>query len=202
MDPIHNDHDDLLLYLIYQMDENSLHTLIHKYGIYNRRMLRRMLYKQELADKEGDCLAELTVLLLKAVYAYRPDKKASFATFYHYFVLHYVAAYRRRLWSNQGRSEHCAMSLDSYVREDRSDRISDYIPNRDMTLEGVYTLYQMQEEHVLRKLFASLNLMERQIVWLKLWGLRYEEIADALNIEVRKVEYVLAKVRKSKALID
>ncbi len=197
-----SDQDDLLLYLIYQMDESSLQELVEKYALYNRAQLRYYLNAEELEGNEEDCLAELTSLLLKAIYAYRQDQNALFSTFYHCFLEHYIANYRRQFWSFQNRSQKKTLSLDSYVSDHGMRQHHDYVANRDITLEGIYTLYTEQRNHILRSLFHDMTALECRVILLKLEGFTYEAIAKRLNMDTRQVEYILAKVRKSKALID
>lgn len=202
MDQADIDHDDLLLYLIYQMDESSLQEFLQKYARYNRAQLRFYLNAEELEGNEEDCLAELNAMLMKAVYAYRRDQNVLFSTYYHCFLEHYIANYRRQFWSFQNRSQKNTLSLDAYVSDYSTKVHHDYVANRDITLEGIYALYTEQRNHILRRLFRDMSALECRVILLKLEGFTYEAIGKKLNMDARQVEYILAKVRKSKALID
>lgn len=202
MDQKSNNHDDLLLYMIYQMDESSLSELLEKYRVYNHIQLKHHLSREELDGNVEDCLAELNSILIKAIYAYRQDQNARFSTFYYCFLEHYIANYRRQFWSYQKRTQKQTLSLDAYVGEDKQKRLDEYVANQDITLEGIYTLYREERNHILRQLFQELTLSERKVVLLKLEGHTYEAIAKRVHMDVRQIEYILTKARKSKALID
>jgi len=194
--------DSLLLYMIYQMDDYSLQELLQKYDAYNKAQLHFYMSKEELEGHEEDCLLDLSIAVIKAIYAYRQDQNARFSTYYHCYVLHYIANYRRRYWSRQGRCRRQTMSLDMLVSEHSGRWVGEAIANRDITLEGTYVLYQEQRNQILKKLLQELKPKEIQVILWKLDGHSYEYICKKLHMDYRQVEYILAKVRKSKALID
>ena len=76
------------------------------------------------------------------------------------------------------------------------------VVNDDITLEGIYTLHKEEYRYVMKKLLLDLHPIEQRVVLLHQSGYSYRDIAAILHINMRQVEYILSKVRKSKALID
>lgn len=204
MDSYDSESDYVLLYMIYQMDEDSLERLLDKYYEYSVKLLRYYLYRFEYKLFYNDCLNDVQALVLKAVYAYRNDRNAAFVTFYHKLFYHLILNYRRHYYRTKtGRIERRTLSLDAFICDDNAQStFTDVMINDDITLEGVYTLYQEEYRYVLKTLFHDLRPVEQQVLLLHQGGYSYHDIAQILKINLRQVEYILSKVRKSKALID
>lgn len=203
MDLYDSESDYILLYMIYQMDEESLETMLDKYYMYSMKLLNCYLQRYEFELFGDECLKDIQTLILKAIYAYRDDRKASFMTFYHKIFYYQILNYRRRYLTYKGTMERNLLSLDNFVNDnDDGSTYLDFMVNEDTTLEGSYALDQEQCRYVLRQLFNELRPIEREAVIMYQSGYAYRDIAEILKLYPRQVEYILAKVRKSKALID
>lgn len=201
MDSYHSENDYELLYMIYQMDEGSLQRLLDKYYKYSESQIHYYLYHDEIKLFAEECLAETPALILKAIYAYRLDKKTTFSTFYHQLFHHHMINYRRRYWTYNGQCERNQLSLDTFVN-DNNNTLMNTVVNDDITLEGIYILYQEEYKYVIKQLFVNLRPIEQKVIMMYRDGYSYHDIASALHLNHRQVEYILTKVRKSKALID
>lgn len=203
MDSYRSENDYQLLYMIYQMDEDSLERLLDKYYKYSIKMLRHYLFRNELKLFGNDCLNDAQALIMKAVYAFRNDRNTTFKTFYHSSFYHLIINYRRHYYETMvGNIERRTLSLDSFICDNSHNSFIDLVVNDDITLEGVYTLHKEEYRYVLKKLLLELHPIERRTLLLHQSGYSYRDIAAILHINVRQVEYILTKVRKSKALID
>ncbi len=197
-----SENDSVLLYMIYQMDEESLETMLDKYYVYSVKLLKCYLYHQEYEMFGEDCLKDIQTVILKAIYGYRYDRRASFMTYYHKMFYYRILNYRRRLLSYKGIMERSLVSLDNFVNKESSDTFMDFMVNDDVTLEGSYTLHKEEYRYVLKRLLFDLRPDEQQAVIMHQDGYSYRDIAETLHMNQRHVEYVIMKVRKSKALID
>lgn len=201
MDQIQSENDYELLYMIYQMDEVSLHTLFYKYRSQGQAQLQFYFNAAEMTEYGEDYAAEMMILLYEAIYAYRQDRKASFCTFYRCLFHNHMINYRRTFYTYNGRCERNRISLDTTVRDGKTALVQ-FLVNRDMSLEGVSVLAREQQKEQLKKLFYQLNPIERQVTWLYCKGYSYREIMERLHMDYRQVEYIMVKVRKIQALID
>lgn len=201
MNHLQHENDYELLYLIYQMDDVSLQTLLYKYRSLGQAQLHFYFSTVEIREYGEDYMAEILMVIYRAIYAYRQDRQASFSTFYHRLFHHHVINYRRRFQTYRGRCERSRLSLDATVSDSDTTMI-EFLVNRDLSLEGIAILVREQQKERLKKLFHQLKPLERQVVWLYHEGYRYQEIMERLCLDYRQVEYILAKVRKSQALID
>lgn len=203
MDSYNSENDYQLLYMIYQMDEDSLEKLLNKYYKYSVKMLHRYLFREEYRLFGSDCLNDAQALIMKAVYAYRNDRNTAFRTFYHRLFYHLIINYRRHYYRTMiGSIERRTLSLDSSLGDTNNNTFMDMVVNDDITLEGVYTLHKEEYRYVMKKLLVELHPIEQRAVLLHQSGYSYRDIAAILHINMRQVEYILTKVRKSKALID
>ena len=201
MDHIQSENDYELLYMIYQMDEDSLHTLLYKYRSLGQAQLHFYFGSAEIKEYGEDYMAEMMVMIYRAIYAYRQDRQASFSTFYHRLFHNHVINYRRHFYTYRGRCDRMRLSLDATVHDSDTAMVH-FLINRDMSLEGVSILIREQQKEKLKKLFHQLKPIERQVIWMYHEGYRYQEIMEQLHMDYRQVEYILTKVRKSQALID
>lgn len=120
---------------------------------------------------------------------YREDQEASF---YHYFcsVFHnlLIDCYR------QSAHERRVLSLDSCIREDAGGYC--LLDIMEKPNESFAVSYEFQHRVNTRK--EALSDLERRIVDLRALGYTYRQIADTLQIKVKKVDNTLQKVRKDK----
>lgn len=197
MGQLPNENDYELLYLIYQMDDVSLEALLYKYRTLGQAQLHFYFSPAEISEYGEDYMAEVLMIIYKAIYAYRPDRQASFKTFYYHLFYHHVINYRRHFQTYRGRCEKTRLSLDRVIHDSDSALI-EILANRDRSLEGISVLVREEQKERLKKFFYQLKPIERQAVWLYHQGYRYQEIMDRLGLEYRQIEYILTKARNHK----
>lgn len=190
-----NDYE--LLYLIYQMDEFSLQTLINKYAKICEIIIYSFLPREKNESFYDEIMAECYIQLYQAVYSFRQDFDANFSTFFQHILKHHLTNFYRKRNTYQGRCQHKQVSLDAFVH-DGTVALIDLIPNTDITLEGIYYLYQESANQYLKRMYSSLKAWEISVIELRLTGYTYLDIAKRLGVEVRQVEYVLTKLRNRK----
>lgn len=198
MDQANSSNDYELLYMVYQMDEDSLRELIYKYQKVAKRLIRYYLSASRDLRYEEDLLLDSMQYLYQAIYRYRQDKNCSFSTFVRNILVHRIANFYRNFSSYKGNCEKYSLSLDHYVNEEES--VLPYTVNHDKTLEGSHVLYVEGIKYELRKILQPLAEWERKVILLRLTGYSYQEIANMLGVEYRQVEYVLAKTKNKRKL--
>lgn len=196
-----NSNDDELLYLIYQMDELSLQQFVDKYAAIISETITfyfNFPRKHYLSD---DIMADAISLLYDAIYSYRFDMETNFATYFHKILKNMLTNVTRAAFTFEGKCLRSSVSLDYQVKDAYSPML-DVIPNKDITLEGVHYLDKTQYHETIEKMCESLNARERRILFLRLKGHSYREIAELLHIDKKKVDNTLHKIRKKKGFID
>lgn len=201
MDQMINSNDYELLYMIYQMDEYSLQILVKKYQKLLKIAVRYYFRVYNLDVATEELFYDTMTLLYDAIYAYRMDRQANFSTFFHSILHNKLTNYYRYLHTYEGACLRKMVSLD-YIVGDSNIPFVEKVANRDLSLEGIYYLYQENANRIFERLSLGLKPMEMHILRLRLDGGSYREIANMLNIDEKKVDYVLSKVRKNKGFID
>lgn len=198
MDPI-SSNDYELLYMIYQKDEHSLQELIQKYVILINDAIFYYFNIETNNIKNDELLQEGMYLLYSAIYAFRSDRNATFATFFHRILKNKLTNCYRKLYTYEGMCVREMLSLDFTVNH---HDLVESIANRDITLEGIHYLYIARMREMVREMCKGLRPVECEIVTMRVAGDSYREIAESLHIDEKKVDNVLRKVRKRKGLID
>lgn len=184
----YNDYE--LLYMIRQKDETAFTILINKY----ENLAWMLIYKYIGTCKTGlladDYMQMARLKLLQAVDDYREDQESSFC---HYFCRifrnHLIDCYRRRMHDLQ------PISLDFQIRED--DAVYCLMDFIEKPQENFAVSYEFA--HRLKTQKAQLKPLEKQIVDLRALGYTYRQIADILNVNIKKVDNTLQKVRSDTA---
>ena len=200
MDPLSNN-DYELLYMIYQKDEHSLRLFVEKYMVLIHDAIFFYFNVETNNVKSDELLQEGLYLLYGAIYAYRSDRNATFATFFHRILQNRLTNCYRKLSTYEGGCVRTMLSLDHMVNE-YGVPLLETIPNRDITLEGIHYLYVSSVKAVVKEMCKDMYPLECEIIGMRVAGDSYREIADSLSIDEKKVDNVLRKVRKLKGLID
>lgn len=196
-----NSNDYELLYMIYQMDEDSLQCLVDKYLEIAQNEIYYFLNMSPFGAKGEDLMQECIRILYESVYTYRSDKGTTFRTFYHHVIHNMMINYCRSKYTYEGICERSMISLDEMLVED-SFTLLERIPNQDKSLEGIKSIYEETIRCEFRKMAKYYKPIEMRILFLRLEGWTYDEIGRKLKIDSRTVGYVLRKMRKNKAFID
>ncbi len=190
METKYNDYE--LLYLIRQKNEIAFMILMRKYERVARYLIQKYVGEDISLLIKEDYLQNGRLKLLQAVEDYREDSNSSFYHFYceiyHNLLIDYYRKSQRR---------NCAISLDepiygsdsNYCLLDIMESSADYISVSSESLERI------------QKRKAILNSMEKKIVDLRALGYTYQQIADLLKINIKKVDNTLQKVRSDRQKI-
>lgn len=192
-----SENDYELLYMIYQMDELSLQTLVKKYELMCEVVIHNFITSAEEYQFE-ELMLGCVEQLYHAIYCFRMDQNTNFATFFKQVLKYYLTNFYRKWHTFRGKCMRHQVSLDAYVR-DFDCTLMDMIPNSDLTLEGIYVLNQEGMKHNLKRLYKHLMPWEQEVLELRIKGYSYQEIAKKLDVETRQVEYVLIKLKKWKS---
>lgn len=184
--------DNLLVYLIQSFNYEALNILVEKYrknlSSWIKEIINGIQYVKEVDMEYLICEAE--IVLYKAIEQYNPEK----GVFYSYLkgcVHNSVMNYIRY---NQ-RTKIYALSLDWEIESDLTlkDSLSS---THNMT--KIVRRYEIKEElDVLTSKINKYNSSEQQIFYLKMQGYTSEQISKLTEINVRKVNYLLNKIKKS-----
>lgn len=196
-----NSNDYELLYMIYQMDEDSLQCLVDKYIETAQNEIFYFLNMSPFETKGEELMQECIRILYESVYTYRIDKGTTFRTFYHHVLHNMMINYCRSKYTYEGICERTMLSLDEMLVED-SMCLLDLIPNQDITLEGIKCIDEEAIRYEFKKMAKTYKPVEMFILYLRLHGWSYNDIAKELKVENRAVGYVLRKMRKNKGFID
>lgn len=182
--------DNELLYMIRKRDDTALHILIKKYEhiakflIYD--YLGRFHDEEEWADEY-----QLSMLkLLQAIDYYREDKHASFHHYYLWILKFSLVDKYRDHCSKQGELRYGTLSLDMQIGDEAADyQLSNFISKIDSEPISL----AVRERYY--KARALLNASEREVLDLRAIGYTYKQIGNKLNINIKKVAYILHKAR-------
>lgn len=186
-----NDYE--LLYMIRQGNDTAFKTLIEKYREEIIATIKHYINQNYRYLDLEDYYQMAILKLYDAIKGYRPGKR-SFHNFY-FELLHNMMIDQIRI---------------SNARKKRRDR---YALSLDMRIEdakGSYTLMDIIQEpicipddqselyHDITKACRNMSDLERKIFELRSRGETYRQIAEKLDISVKKVEYIVYKIRKQK----
>ncbi|MCI9292288.1 MAG: hypothetical protein HFF02_03170 [Erysipelotrichaceae bacterium] len=204
MDPDNRHNDSELLYMIYQMDEESLGILMRKYLQDCERKMRRKMFYTEYSESGEDLMTDITLLLYESIYFFRTDKEAQFSTYFRHIFEYKMSNFFRKKQTYKYQCKSNMVSLDHFVLDVEGQKKAgvNFMVNKDMSLEGVHTARVLEIREILERYLKKEDQISRQIVTLRLQGWSFQDIARILNIDRRQAEYVMSKVRKHKPLID
>ena len=190
METKYNDYE--LLYLIRQKNEIAFAILMRKYERVARYLIQKYVGEGLSLLLKEDYLQNGRLKLLQAVEDYREDSNSSF---YHFYCEIYhnllIDCYRKSQRRNYAISldEPLYGSDNQYCLLDIMESSTEYISVSPESLERI------------QKRKANLNSMEKKIVDLRAVGYTYQQIADLLKINIKKVDNTLQKVRSDKQKI-
>lgn len=204
MDPDNRYNDCELLYMIYQMDEESLGILMQKYLQDCERKMRKRMFYTEYCESGEDLMMDITLLLYESIYFFRLDKGTQFSTYFHHIFEYKMSNFfrKKQTYKYQCRSDMDSLDRLVYDACEHKRAIVTFMVNKDRSFEGVHTARVSEIKEILAQYLKTQDPLSWQIITLRIQGWSFQDIARILNIDRRKAEYVLSKVRKHKPLID
>lgn len=189
-----NDYE--LLYMLREKDDAALSLLIKKYDGLIMNLIRKYLgcFHDEDAMQEQHQLSLLK--LLQAIEDYREDKETTFS-YYFIKIIKYslIDAYRTHT-STTGEIFYGILSMDAEIREgDLTYKLADLIGEDDSNVvisEELHTRYL--------DACSKMTTLEKLILDLRILGFSYQQIADKLHMDIKKVDNTIQKVRVADAI--
>lgn len=168
-------------------DESAFNTLLQNYhrliySIINSQMLQ----KGDYAIDEQELYQEASITLYQAVFSYQEDKNVKFSS-YAYLLIRSRIYNLLRQYNNIYKEE--TYSIDNERKTDK------------------YTLYKVQEDPIayhkeqqfrkeLNEFVKNLDKQDKQILTLRADDYSYKDIAEQLNLSIKKVDYRLRVLRR------
>ena len=181
-----------LVYMVRQGDERSLQLLLELYRPRIRSIIRKnCTYQLQLRHQEKDLQQIAAQALFRAVFDYREHHGIRFSTFAANVIDYQRAQYRRDFSLH-----HDLLALDAPVLGNRYGTLADQLPNPRIEENGSYQIYLSalkQQESILKKHLSS---VEYEIYRLRNLGYTYPQIAQRTQVNAKKVENTLAKIRR------
>lgn len=180
-----------LLYMIRQKDEQAFAMLIENTEEPVTFLIRKCNKKGIYTKADYYQLA--LIKLVQAIENYREDGGASFTNYYLKLVHSSYIDHFRNYSSNLGYVEMYNISMDRIICEKGtyyavSDKMF-VLPKEDIAADLL---------HILNQCKLHLKPLETRIVVLRLSGYSYRQIAEKLNVNIKKVDNTMRKVRNWK----
>lgn len=177
--------------MIRQKDEQALVMLIQNTHAPIMFLIRK--YNKNGIYTKADYYQLALIKLVQAVENYREDGGASFTNYYLKLVSSSYIDHFRNYASNHGYEEMYNVSMDRLICEKGTyyaiaDKIF-VLPKEDIAMDLLYILNQCK---------LHLKPLETKVVLLRLSGYSYHQIAEKLNINKKKVDNTMRKVRNWK----
>ncbi|MGX8832773.1 sigma-70 family RNA polymerase sigma factor [Amedibacillus sp. YH-ame10] len=189
---MHYENDYELIYLIHSNDEIALRLLLEKYEGFAKATIKR--YKKNMDRKicYDDLMQLARIKLLQAVDNYRVDCDVAFFCYYaDVFRNAMIDDYRER-FTYKSACERFTLSLDMQVRD-----IYEQYTYLDIMESQTTEIPATVCDRIL-KAKRKLSPMEKRIFDLRMQGYTYVQISQQLQINTKKVDNTLRKIRKQK----
>ena len=179
----YNDYE--LIYMIKE-DEEALEVLIKKYEPLFLKLSYSFFRKYKNCDLDKDDIMQyLKITLCRAVDKYDPGEDILFYT--------YLLACLRKVLYSLSRRQQAMPECFNYMMIENYENLDEFVS--DSFVGDDYSDYEFNSSVVQFK--HSLPPLEAQVFELRYNGFSYKEIASLLEINTKKVDNVLIKIRKN-----
>ena len=178
------EYNDYSLVYMVKEDEEVLEYMLKKYEPLFRKLAYSFIlrYKNKGLDVQ-DIIQQCRIIFCYVVDRYNPDNEVLFFTFLLFCLKREIQKYINR---NYKHDELNYMDIEEY--ENLDSFISPYDTYED------YTNYEMQNQIIIFK--NDLSYSDARVFELRYNGFSYKDIASLLDIDVKKVDNILIKIRK------
>ncbi len=178
--------EDIQLIKLYKEgDEAAQKQLVEKYTGFIHSLIRKEIRNIRNGLDFNDLYQESLIAFDKAVRTFNPDMDMPLQAFAQVCIKRRLISYLR--YQHKGYNIWNTISLDMVVNEDDQIVLADMIASPENKTVDL--------EDYIRVLDAD----EKKLVNMKLEGYRYSEIADAMSISVKEVDYYMRRIlRKMK----
>lgn len=192
-----------LIYLVLQGNEKALEDLIEKY----KGMMYRIFYLYKDTLKEKFDVNELyqiaTISLYNSVLSYNENMECSFLTYLRVIIHRDILAYIRMLKRDRSLANLYSISLDQIVRDGDGIYMIDMVENNQGAFNPPELLNLKELGILIEEVLSQFPKNEQEIFNLWYQGFSYEEIALITGCNIRKISYMLSKIKnKLKGSID
>lgn len=177
-----------LLYMVHQRDDVAIRLMIHYFEGKIQILIRRFYTAYSRSDY-GDYYQLSIWKMIQAVDTYREDRETSFS-FYFEKILRYTFT------DIQRRSK--LISTYYLMDEQHLDLALQDNTGYYQATQGIDTHQVFLKKEEMKQFRKNLSILEKDILKLRLEGYSYQEIADSLHINKKKVDNTLYKVRYKK----
>lgn len=185
--------DEALILKLRSGDEMAEETLLKRYK--PLVLSRARAYYLTGGDKD-DLVQEGMLGCYKAVCSFDPEKQISFAAFADLCI-------RRQIYTAvkiSNRKKHLplnsSVSLDSPTDTESSTTVMDSV-NNEKTLDPEQLLIGQEGfEEIITAINSELSKMEKQVLYLYLRGLSYQQMAERLGKTVKSVDNAMQRMKK------
>lgn len=192
-----NDYE--MLYLIHMKDEEALSILLKKYESKISGMIKKVVegsnYHYFFSDEKQELLHRAKIALIEAIDLYE-DSKVPFSYFVQICVTSAIRNYMRAQRGCANYMLSTSLSLDLMVNEAGGSYLSELVESRNK--ESDPRLYA-QYTHLLgliEDFEKTLDEKELKIWKMRQAGFTYREIAEQNDCSIKRVGYVLARIKK------
>ena len=192
-----NDYE--LLYLVRQKDEEALALLMEKYRpkIYGimYRLTSASNFRYSTSDGQSDLYQRCQIAFPDIIDNYREDC-SQFSYYVGLCIDSTVRSELRRQRSNANHSFATSTSLDLLLQENNGGYLMDLMPNMNSDFDPLYH-QRVDEALVLIRSIEKDLTEEERIIWRRRrGGYSYNEIAEELHINPKRVGYKALKIKK------
>lgn len=191
----YNEHE--LVYMIQQGDEQSFHILLNLYKPKIRAIIRQnCTYQMTVRNQDIDLFQIGAQALFRAVFEFRENKGIRFTTFSASVIRNALIDFQRSQYRKDLAMNHEVIQLDGPTRIEGAGTVLDQIASQRVEENGAFQIYLAALENAERLLKKRLNEKEYQIYELRNKGYTYREIASMTDVNCKKVENTLTKIRR------
>ena len=177
--------DDKLIYYIHLHNKTAYQILYEKYLRITKSILAKNLDFNSIDVYEfNDMLQECMVLLNKTIYLYR-NEEGTFFMYYRSVIYNVLYTHLKTLNNLKTRV------IFECQEEDNENNI--FLRLKDSINLSENFNYQEDRKYLISQ---CKNELENRVLYLKQEGYTYKEISALLGISVKRVDYLLANVKK------
>ena len=186
--------DEELLYMIRLNNEIAMNILLDRLNSSVIKTAETIVKRLGCYDIE-DAKQGMRLGFLSAIETFREDRDSSFRYFAKMCAEREVRTMMRKERFKGVSSHYRSVSLDQ-VREEEGIYLVDMLENTYPEYNPTWYAEYCQTMEDYNACVDSLTKIEREICYLRLHGFAYKEIANQLNINVKRIDNTMQKVRK------
>lgn len=188
-----NDYE--LIYLFTQGDEEALLLLMQKYKRVSYLYIDRYYYSMPKLLDRHDMYQMSLISLYNAILTYNEEKNSSFSTYFSVILNHDLLMYIRKLKKEANRSNLNTISLDQEIRDSDGIYLIESIANDREEFEPNQYVSNRAMHSVIDEQLKQFDNKEQEVFRLWMNGYTYLEICEQVDLNRKKVEYIIRKIK-------